>query len=193
MIVYRITNILSSSISIEDLGIRLDSGQSVIISADSHARSEDLRRNDRWIRSDTIHYPNNVKPPTVHRKVLTVQEPIRKNEPVDSGYVRSLKIESKLDDIQKMLSKMMNDNVNHATEIKKKIDEVPTPAVVPYRPGMVQSHEYKQQFSSDSSVPMFIPSKVIPDIDISGTKTSNTEIDKDVESTLDALKKLRKK
>lgn len=192
MIVYRITNILLTSIKIEDLGLLLPSGKSVIISADSHSRSEDLRRNERWIKSDIIHISNKVKPPKVHQKVIIVPEPVRK----PPTFSCDSKIESQLNEIQKMLFQMMDASLAQTSEIKKKIEEVPNPAVVPFRPGMLHHHEYSQQSTTKpvyGDVPMFIPSTVVPDINISGTKTSDSEIDKDVDLTLDALKKLRKK
>jgi hypothetical protein len=76
-------------------------------------------------------------------------------------------------------------------QINKSIQAMPAPAVVPYRPGSVQAHEYSP--SARGADPMFIPTKIVPDDAQANIKVQEGEVQTDVGSSVDALRKMRKK
>jgi hypothetical protein len=175
---YRITNLLSTNLIIEDLGITLSAGESRNISADAHARSESLRRQQKYLKIETMYVvpppSGSVPNPSPH---LAQAPPVIAPNDITALHAR-------IDDMFALLNRLVGEIPNG---IKEAVKGIPHPAVVPFRPGMEHAHEI--QAASD---PMFIPSSIVP----SGTEMrinpQTDETHKDVSQSIDNLKKLRR-
>ena len=170
MMVYKITNRLNTSLTIEDLGFILSAGESRRISADAYARSEDIRRQANFIKIDTIYSMGEgpiINKIGLEKPIITVPIPKTDIVPVNDP----AKLEKKLDDIHSMLSELMNQK---------------TPAIIQ----QVQTQiEPVQNFKE----PMFIPNSIVPNNVEFSTQVSEQQVDKDIGNSKAALKKLRKK
>jgi len=207
---YKITNLLSTSLTVEDLGIRLDSRASCTVRAEEWARSSDARELEakKWVRADKQYVngrsPNPVLPqrPVSAPPVQVPQDPpmaphsqSRIDTPVvpmvavsQESFDRHLKNQEEL---MKMMASLMGQVPAGLDQINKTIKEMPQPAVVPFRPGMVQSHEVSPV--ARGADPMFIPTKIVPDDAKAAIKVQEGQVEADVGSNVDALKKMRKK
>jgi len=204
---YKITNLLSTSLTVEDLGILLPAKGSCTVRADSWAQSNDARSLEakRWVRADK-QYVQGRPPPSVtsvHRppSAMVPQDPSppvsqsRIDTPAVSGVPVSQESFDRFLKNQEELMRMMTGLAGAVPEgmdrINKSIQAMPAPAVVPYRPGSVQAHEYSP--SARGADPMFIPTKIVPDDAQANIKVQEGEVQTDVGSSVDALRKMRKK
>ena len=171
--VYRITNVLNTSLTIEDLGFILSAGESRRISAEAYSRSEDIKRQSRFIKVDTMYVANNNHFMNSGSEKPIVTIPVPKNNLASAiiGDSNPAKLEKKLDDIYSMLSTLMNQK-----------------ASIP-----VQQVQPKTEPVQTLKEPMFIPSSIVPiNVEFS-TQASEQHIEKDIEDSADSLRKLRKK
>ena len=175
MTIYRVTNLLNTSLSIEDLGIILAAGGSTNISADAHARSEDLRRLQRYVRVDPIYICTSATPRRAD-PIFPPPSSIPSPVPPPSNDISALN--AKIDSLVSMVQRLTG-----------AVENIPAPAVVPFRPGMEHAHE----ISVRGSDPMFIPSSIVPDGTEAHIKPHESEVSKDVSQARDALKKVRGK
>jgi hypothetical protein len=204
---YKITNLLSTSLTVEDLGILLPAKGSCTVRADSWAQSNDARSLEakRWVRADK-QYVQGQPPPSVvsvHRPppAMVPQDPpppvsqSRIDTPAVSGVPVSQESFDRFLKNQEELMRMMTGLAGAVPagmdQINKSIQAMPAPAVVPYRPGSVQAHEYSP--SARGADPMFIPTKIVPDDAQANIKVQEGEVQTDVGSSVDALRKMRKK
>jgi hypothetical protein len=171
---YRITNILNTSLTIEDLGLILSAGESRRITAEAYSRSEDIRRYSRFVRVDTIYVAGQGPITNSGSEKPIVTGPIQKSNLVhtivkdvaqDTTY-----LEKKLDDIYSMLSTLMNRKTPEVQQVQVLSKSVET-----------------------LNDPMFIPSSIVPAGVEFSTQASEQQVDKDIGNSTSALKKLRKK
>jgi hypothetical protein len=176
MMLYKITNILNTSLTIEDLGLMLSAGESRRISADAYSKSEDIRRHSRFIKVDAIYAAGNGSIIGTGLEKPIVTAPIQKSN-LSSVVISDsdpAKLEKKLDDIYAMLSTLMNQKTTVVVQqVQSKIDPV-------------------QQIQTLKE-PIFIPSLIVPTNVEFSTQAVEQHIQKDISDSKDALKKLRKK
>jgi hypothetical protein len=187
VLTYKVTNLLSTSLKIEDLGIILQArggnDGSCVISSDSCDRSVSLRelRQKRWVSVHPLHasIPSNIKPQTTAQP----QEP---QEP-------QIDISALQNEIRSMNSRF--DEVLAA--LKSVSQQAPIAAAAPviiHVPVQMGSSGQSHFHENPSSDPMFIPSSIVP-------KDANVHINTNEESSsvdgfddsLAALKAARKK
>jgi hypothetical protein len=204
---YKITNLLSTSLTVEDLGILLPAKGSCTVRADSWAQSNDARSLEakRWVRADKQYVqgqpPSSVMSVRQPPSALVPQDPSppvsqsRIDTPAVSGVPVSQESFDRFLKNQEELMRMMTGLAGAVPagmdQINKSIQAMPAPAVVPYRPGSVQAHEYSP--SARGADPMFIPTKIVPDDAQANIKVQEGEVQTDVGSSVDALRKMRKK
>lgn len=182
MTIYRITNLLNANLVIEDLGINLSAGESRNISADAHARSEDLRRQQKYLRIETIYL---VPPPpgsSPVRPLPVVQAPV----PPSPNDIAAL--HSRMNDVMSLLQRLTGDIPTGLNGIREAVKGISMPAVIPFRPGMEHAHE----MTKVASDPMFIPSSIVPLGTEMHINPQTNEESKDVSHSIDMLKKLRR-
>jgi hypothetical protein len=203
---YKITNLLSTSVIVEDIGVRLDAKASCTVRADSWAQSNDARDLEakRWVRADK-QFVQGAPPPAMtvirpqpRRALVPLDPPVSQsqiNTPPVSGvpvsqesFDRFLKNQEEL---MKMVTGIAGAVPAGMDAINKSIQAMPAPAVVPYRPGSVQAHEYSP--AARGADPMFIPAAIVPKDAQANIKVQEGEVQTDVGSSVDALKKMRKK
>lgn len=170
MMIHKITNILNTSITIEDLGLRLSAGESRNITAEAYSKSEDIKKNARFIRVDAIYAASLGTTGNSNSEKPIVTIPIQKNESIPVVVNDTAHLEKKLDDIYSMLSTLTN----------QKSQSIQSTQVVTGSFGTIKD-------------PMFIPSSIVPvDVEVS-TKASEQQVDKDIDDSKNSLRKLRKK
>jgi len=204
---YKITNLLSTSLTVEDLGVLLPAKGSCTVRADSWTQSNDAREleSKRWVRADKQYVqgqpPPSIAPVRRSAPALVPQDPSpsppqpRAEVPVaqavtvsQDSFDRFLRNQEEL---MKMMAGLAGAVPAGMERINKSIQAMPAPAVVPYRPGSVQAHEYSP--SARGADPMFIPTKIVPDDAQANIKVQEGEVQTDVGSSVDALKKMRKR
>jgi hypothetical protein len=207
---YKITNLLSTSVTVEDLGIILPARGSCNVRADVWSGSNDGRDLEarRWIRADKQFVAGRPPVATVpHRPAPVVVPPVPLDPPLpESGiptpmaappvsvsqesFDRFLKNQ---EEIMKMMTGLAGSVPAGIEKIEKRIQDMPAPAVIPFRPGMNQPHAHEFSSAAAGADPMFIPSRIVPDDAKSAIKVQEGEAKADVSSATDALKKLRGK
>lgn len=209
--IYKITNLLSTSVTVEDLGIILPAGGSCTVRADAWSRSQhgpELERK-RWIRADKQFVPG--RPPTPvlpSRRVSSPPPPPQavpsRGEPFSESGVETPRVAGVVlsqesfdrhlrnqEELMKMMASLMGAVPSGLDRIQKTIAAMPAPAVVPYRPGSIQAHEFSPAARGDD--PMFLPSKIVPEDAKVAIKVQEGESKADVESASKALRKARGK
>lgn len=208
---YKITNLLSTSVTVEDLGIILQARSTCTVRADDWARSNDARDLEakRWVRADKQFVEG--RPPVPVVPVRSVIAPVRQipqdppSQPphsmskIDTPPAMGVPVSQESfdrfiknqEEIMKMMTGLAGAVPSGLDQINKSIKAMPAPAVVPYRPGSVQAHEYSP--AARGADPMFIPSKIVPDDAQSAIKVTEGEVKTDVGGNVDALKKMRKR
>jgi hypothetical protein len=166
LILYRVINLLKTSIVIEDLGINLSAGGSINISADAHARSEDLRRLQRYLRIEIVYI-----------------RPLIQTSPIASAPVISSVPSSINQDNFAVLNTKMNDIIT----LLKKVIDAPTHTII----HTTQVRE--AMLSSCDGDPTFIPNSIIPLETETHINFQKSDISKDISRSRDSLKKLREK
>lgn len=201
---YKITNMLSTSVTVEDLGINLPAGGTCTVRADAWSRSNDARNLEaqRWVKADKQFVagrapphvlparapavpPRPVGPPVAQRVDSPVVAPagvVVSQESFDR-YLRNQ------EELMQMMSSLMGSVPSGLDQINKSIKAMPAPAVVPYRPGSVQAHEFSP--TARGADPMFIPTRIVPEDAKSAIKVQEGEVATDVSSASAALKKAR--
>lgn len=207
---YKITNLLSTSVTVEDLGIILPARGSCNVRASDWAGSNDARDLEarRWVRADkqfvagrapvvtvpqrpppVVVSPAPLDPPLPESGVLTpvVVPPVPVSQ---DSFDRFLKNQ---EEIMKMMTGLAGSVPAGIEKIEKRIQEMPAPAVIPFRPGMNQPHAHEFSPAAAGADPMFIPSKIVPEDAKTAIKVQEGEAKADVSSAVDALKRTRQK
>jgi hypothetical protein len=204
---YKITNLLSTSVVVEDLGVRLNARGSCTVRADSWAQSNDARDLEakRWVRADKQYVQGRSSPslaiPHPQPPKLVPQDPLPPAPqstpavPPASGIPISQESFDRFlrnqEELMKMMAGLAGSVPEKFDQINKSIQAMPAPAVVPYRPGSVQAHEYSP--AARGSDPMFIPASIVPKDAQANIKVQEGEVESDVGSNVDALKRMRKR
>ena len=187
MTLYRITNILNTSLTIEDLGLILAAGEHRLISADAYSRSEDIQRQSRYLKTHTICVANTDTEDKViarvghERPIVTFPAPPVKQD-LSSAVVKDsaadiIGLEKKIDGLYSLLNKLVSKSeVNVVQSASLNLDES-------------RSTSIPTNVLQD---PMFIPKSIIPNAKVS-TETVETHIDRDIGDSKKALKKARNK
>lgn len=199
---YKITNLLSTSVTVGDLGINLPAGGTANVRADAWGRSNDARdlEGKRWVRADKQFVPG--RPPVpVHPAPRPLDPPPYVAEPVSQSGVETPRVAGVVvsqesfdrylrnqEELMKMMSSLMGQVPAGLEQINKTIRDMPAPAVVPFRPGMVHAHETSPV--ARGADPMFIPTKIIPEDAKAAIKVQEGEA-KGVDDAAEALKNLR--
>lgn len=208
---YKITNLLATSVTVEDLGIILPARGSCNVRATDWAGSNDARDLEarRWVRADKQFVAGRPPVATVpHRPPPVVVSPAPLDPPhlPESGVLTPVaappvpvsqesfdRFLKNQEEIMKMMTGLAGSVPAGIEKIEKRIQEMPAPAVIPFRPGMNQPHAHEFSSAATGADPMFIPSKIVPDDAKSAIKVQEGEAKADVGAATDALKKLRKK
>ncbi len=208
---YKIVNLLSTSVTVADLGILLQSGGSTTVRAEAWARSADGPDLEarRWIRVDK-QFVAGARPPVPVHPRSAPPPPVAMPAPLDppppepasqSGidtprFTGAFVSQESFDrhtknqeEIMKMLSTLMGAVPSAMERINNTIKEMPAPAVVPFRPGMVHPHETSPV--GRGADPMFIPSKIVPEDARGSIKVDEGQAEADVNSAAEALKRAR--
>lgn len=205
---YKITNLLSTSLTVEDLGILLPARGSCTVRADSWAQSNDARDLEakRWVRADKQYVQGQPPPPVVSARPapppMVPQDPppaphsqSRVDTPPSAGVPVSQESFDRFVRNQEELMKMMAGLAGAVPAgmdaINKSIQAMPAPAVVPFRPGMVHSHEISPV--ARGADPMFIPASIVPKDAQANIKVDEGEVQTDVGSNVETLRKARGK
>lgn len=204
---YKITNLLSTSVTVEDLGVRLNARESCTVRADSWAQSNDARDLEakRWVRADKQFVQGDPPPAmSVHRQP---QRPLIPLDPPPAASQAQVSAPPALgvsvsqesfdrflknqEELMRMVTGIAGAVPAGMDQINKTIAAMPAPAVVPYRPGSIQAHEYSP--AARGADPMFIPASIVPKDAQANIKVQEGEVQTDVGSSVDALKKMRKR
>lgn len=203
---YKITNLLSTSVTVEDLGIRLDAKGTCTVRADSWMQSNDARDLEakRWIRADKqfvqgMPPPSVVAPPRPPPPKLIPQDPPQSQSRIDTPSVAGVPISQESfdrflrnqEELMKMVTGIAGAVPAGMDAINKSIQAMPAPAVIPFRPGSVQAHEFSPSARGDD--PMFIPTAIVPKDAKANIKVQEGEAKADVNASAEALKKARGK
>lgn len=184
MTLYRITNILNTSLTIEDLGLILSAGEFRLISSDAYSRSEDIQKQSRYLKINTICVANSDTENKIPSKI-SHEKPI-------VVFPTSLTK-------QNLASAVVNDSTSDLSGLEKKIDGLYSLLTeLISKPQASIAHQITS--NSNNSIesidtlqdPMFIPKSITPDAKVS-TETIETQIDRNIDDSKKALKKARNK
>lgn len=184
MTLYRITNILNTSLTIEDLGLILAAGEQRLVSADAYSRSEDIQRQSRYLKTHVICVANT----DTEDKIITR---VSHERPIVTFPAASVK--------QNLSSAVVNDSSADISGLEKKIDGLYSllNKLVSKSEVVITQKTFVNPNISNESIgapedPMFIPKSIVPDAKLS-TKATETQIDRDIGDSKSALKKARNK
>ena len=197
---YKITNLIQSSVVIEDIGVFLPcKGSSVILNESVVSSSKDLKSHKNWLKVE----PYNMKP----KKSVNIWPFTKSNHKVDRPNLVpqqfSQQVPQQLQIVQpikhdaqdiKDMRQMMHEIVKHVQRITDQVTKLSSVQVP------VQQIQYQNVMSSVSqdvigpNEPMFIPSQILPkkaEVRINSVK-DEVKQDSGVEEAMAALRKLRK-
>lgn len=207
---YKITNLLSTSVTVEDLGVILPARGTCTVRGEDWAGSNDGRDLEakRWIRADKQFVAGRPPVATVpHRPAPAVVLQAPADPPLpESGiptpmaappvpvsqesFDRFLKNQ---EEIMKMMVGLAGSVPAGIDQINRTIQAMPAPAVIPFRPGQNQPHAHEYSPAARGADPMFIPKKIVPEDAKAAIKVQEGEAEADVGAKADALKKARGK
>lgn len=205
---YKITNLLSTSVTVEDLGIILQARSTCTVRADDWARSNDAHNLEakRWVRADKQFVEGRPPAPVPVHAVITPVRQVPQDVPAPHSAPRTdtpptagvpISQESfdrfikNQEEIMKMMTGLAGAVPSGLDQINKSIQSMPAPAVVPFRPGQMHAHEISP--TGRGADPMFIPSKILPEDAKTAIKVTEGEVDTDLNANTDALRKARGK
>jgi hypothetical protein len=188
----KITNLVNYAISVEDIGVMLPGrGSSCIVELEAANKSINLLEKVRL--KQVLAKP--VQPiMSVWPFIKRQPEPVAKVEqivPVQKVEQTNKIMEDKFDQLNQQVNKLV-ELIGSGVSILSSIPQIQT--VQTQIATQIQSQTIKEnELKVNMQEPMFIPSKIIPDDAKANVKISKSEIKTDVDSSVDALKKLKKR
>jgi|WetSurMetagenome_2_1015567.scaffolds.fasta_scaffold155382_1 hypothetical protein len=181
--------IISSSVSIDDLGVHLAGiGSTSIVFAASASASKDLKNaiRNKWVVLQQLGEDVKIWPLSGFRE--TPKVPPTPSENHDSSMIRLL------GDINNNLKELLERPIPPAPEVlAAHVRSLSSMPVVP--PGLPGGGSLPGIGSSNSPIshPQFIPSQLVPDVNVDDIHVTEETSDRGIDASVDALRKARRK
>lgn len=203
MIMYKITNVTAMSVTVEDLGLNLQPGESTLITTNAYEKSFDLTKHKEWFKVEPVAIPK--KGPPVPVRLFSPASPVHVPEkPIQASVPQSATSSVSHQDLERLadnLKKEIADNLKK--EIGKNdqqirldlgtlIDMVKSMMASPKGSQAIQSESSKSSAgSSDDEIsPAILPGNIVPDKITAKVRTQEDEVSaSDFNETRKALRK----
>ena len=193
MVLYKLTNLLTTAVIVEDLGVRMEPRGSATVRAEDWARSNDGARleSQGCVRVDRQFSPSTGPAP---RPIPAVRHPEAAPDPkVSIVNLSQASFDQFLRNQEELLRMLVVMSGSVPDAARKAVEDGFAKAGPPSPPPMAAHQPHATPSALKDDAPMYIPSKIVPDVIVAGVKSQVKESDSSVDDSADALRRLRNK